>query len=147
MNALTLHLDRAMLLLPWIKVTQLQGNSVTLTSQLRPLNPSAAHRHHHSLNMPLSAAHLYAIKMPSGFKPLTKINLLHHCNSIWACPGTRKVTGHAFRICGMTKLLLAGIPPDIVKTMSCWSSDSFRVYWRSLNSLAHVHVADLPAHQ
>ena len=113
-----------MLLLPWTKVNQSQGNLVTLTSQLRPLNPSAANRCHCFLNIPPSTTHLYAFKTP-GLKPLTNINFLCCCNSIWEHLGAHRVTGHTFKIGRMTKLLLAGIPPDVVKTMGCWSSDSF----------------------
>ncbi|TFK16572.1 hypothetical protein FA15DRAFT_548136, partial [Coprinopsis marcescibilis] len=60
---------------------------------------------------------------------LTKAHFLERCNQIWTGLGYLRITGHSFRIGGTTELLLAGVPPDVVKAMGRWSSDSFLKYW------------------
>ncbi|KAF9219221.1 hypothetical protein BS17DRAFT_718205, partial [Gyrodon lividus] len=68
---------------------------------------------------------------------------LAHCNLIWTSNGILVSTAHSFRISGIsgiTELLLAGIPPDIVKASGCWSSDTFLCYWCSLELLAPLYI-------
>ncbi|KIJ30935.1 hypothetical protein M422DRAFT_186511, partial [Sphaerobolus stellatus SS14] len=65
---------------------------------------------------------------------------------IWIANGLPRITGHSFRIGGTTELLVAGVPPDVVKALGRWSSDAFLVYWRSLSELAPLYVANLPPH-
>ncbi|KAE9396941.1 hypothetical protein BT96DRAFT_941271 [Gymnopus androsaceus JB14] len=50
------------------------------------------------------------------------------------------MTGHCFRIGGMTHYLVQGIPPDVVKMLGRWKSDVFLKYWRDLDSLASIHL-------
>ena len=72
---------------------------------------------------------------------LSKKKLLNWCNAIWIANGEPHViSGHSFRIGGTTELLLRGIPPDVIKTLGRWESDSFLAYWRSVESLAHIHL-------
>ncbi|KIK93936.1 hypothetical protein PAXRUDRAFT_143952 [Paxillus rubicundulus Ve08.2h10] len=54
-------------------------------------------------------------------------------------------TGHSFCIGGTTELLLAGVPPDVVKALGHWSSDTFLHYWCSLELLAPLHIENLPS--
>ncbi|KAF9218783.1 hypothetical protein BS17DRAFT_642718, partial [Gyrodon lividus] len=61
---------------------------------------------------------------------LTQKKFLARCNSIWTSKGIPVSAGHSFRIGGTTELLLAGVPPDIVKALGRWSSDAFLCYWR-----------------
>ncbi|KIJ22397.1 hypothetical protein M422DRAFT_277184 [Sphaerobolus stellatus SS14] len=49
----------------------------------------------------------------------------------------------SFHIRDTTKLLVAGVPPDVVKALGRWSSDAFLVYWQSLSELAPLYVANL----
>ena len=51
-----------------------------------------------------------------------------------------------FRYCTTELLVLvADVSPDVVKTMSRQSSDSFRRFWCSLGEIALNHVWNLPA--
>ncbi|TFK16523.1 hypothetical protein FA15DRAFT_607129, partial [Coprinopsis marcescibilis] len=74
---------------------------------------------------------------------LTKSRFLQRCNQIWSCASYPQVTGHSFRIGGTTELLLAGVPPDVVKAMGRWSSDAFLRYWRSLDGFAPSYTSNL----
>ncbi|KAG1731795.1 hypothetical protein EDD22DRAFT_788407, partial [Suillus occidentalis] len=60
---------------------------------------------------------------------LTKQKLLTRCNTIWLLAGFKSVTGHSFWIGGTTEMLLSGVPPDVVKALGHWSSDTFLHYW------------------
>ena len=83
---------------------------------------------------------LLAYSTPSGPHMLTKAAFLTRCNQIWAASGYPCTTGHSFRIGGTTELLTSGIPPDIIKTMGCWSSDSFLRYWHDLETITPLHM-------
>jgi hypothetical protein len=50
------------------------------------------------------------------------------------------ITGHCFHIGGTTKLLMAGVPPHIIKMMRRWSSDTFLHYWCSLEIIAPLYA-------
>jgi len=71
---------------------------------------------------------------------LTKVAFLSRCNQIWTASGYPRTTGHSFRIGGTTELLTSGVPPDVVKSMGRWSSDSFLRYWRDLETIAPLHA-------
>ncbi|KAF5387985.1 hypothetical protein D9615_000528 [Tricholomella constricta] len=71
---------------------------------------------------------------------LTKRKFLIRCNSILSGLGRQPISGHSFRIGGTTHFLLCGVPPDVVKAMGRWSSDSFLRYWRSLEIIAPLHA-------
>ncbi|KAF9221115.1 hypothetical protein BS17DRAFT_845931 [Gyrodon lividus] len=76
--------------------------------------------------------------------PFTQKKLLAHCNSIWLPARIPAITGHSFCIGGTTELLLARVPPDIVKALGRWFSDAFLCYWHSLELLAPLHMENLP---
>jgi hypothetical protein len=82
---------------------------------------------------------LFSYRSGDSWAALTRKKFLFHCNMIWG-PSPLPITGHCFQIGGTTELLLGGIPPHIVKALGCWSSDAFLRYWRSTDSLAHIHV-------
>ncbi|KIK78586.1 hypothetical protein PAXRUDRAFT_80365, partial [Paxillus rubicundulus Ve08.2h10] len=75
-----------------------------------------------------------------GWHCLTRKKILARCNSIWTSNGIPASAGHSFRIGGTIELLLAGVPPDVVKALDRWSSDAFLRYWRSLELLAPLHI-------
>ncbi|KAF9222759.1 hypothetical protein BS17DRAFT_656672, partial [Gyrodon lividus] len=60
---------------------------------------------------------------------LTWKKFLMCCNLIWTSKGIPVSAGHSFRIGSTTELLLAGVPPDIVKALGHWSLDTFLCYW------------------
>ncbi|KAF8581630.1 hypothetical protein K439DRAFT_1647853 [Ramaria rubella] len=140
----TIHTNSATITLPWMNTKKGRGEVVTLAHQIAPLDPATTHTLHWTINQAPIRSHLYAYTRFSTFVPLTKSVFLHCCNKIWADAGHPQTTGHSFQIGGTTELLLAGVPPDVVKAMGHWNSDAFLVYWRSLNELAPLHTADLP---
>ncbi|KAJ7804432.1 hypothetical protein B0H14DRAFT_3486171 [Mycena olivaceomarginata] len=119
------------------------GDDVILVSQHKPLDPEIALRMHLTIsNLPPSTP-LFAYRTPTGFQTLTCPEFLQRCNEIWEAAGYPRTTGHSFRIGGTTELLLAGVAPDVVKAMGCWSSDAFHRYWRSLEDLAPLHASNI----
>ena len=123
--------------------THRHGQEVTLVDQQATINPiTLLKRHLHINNIP-SNTHLFSYMSPHGFSSLTKPIFLPQCNKIWHHFGYPCMTGHCFQIGGTTELLIAGTPPDVVKVMGRWSSDSFLRYWRSLNDLAPHYICHL----
>jgi hypothetical protein len=88
---------------------------------------------------------LFTYMSSKGLRSLTKQRFLTRCNEIWTKRDFPRVTGHCFRIGGTTELLLAGVPPDVVKKMGRWNSDSFLRYWRSVDELANLHATTVRA--
>lgn len=129
--------------LPFTKVRKNKGEEVILCRQRDSSDPIVAIEHHLRFSI-LSPNHpLFSYALSSGFACLTRRKFLARCNSIWVHAGFKAVTGHSFRIGGTTEMLLSGVPPDVVKALGRWSSDSFLRYWRSLELLAPLHVENL----
>jgi hypothetical protein len=118
---------------------------VVLVDQHITINPIATLVRHLRVNNIPDDTHLFSYTTPNGFSSLTKPLFLRRCNEIWSLLGYPRTTGHCFRIGGTTELLVAGIPPDVVKVMGRWSSDSFLRYWRSLDDIAPQYVRHLHA--
>ena len=102
-------------------------------------NPTATLKHHLRTNQPNHNSPIFSIASPQNSMHLTKHCFMQRCNAIWRKAGYPRVTRHSFRIGGTTELLLAGVPPDVVKKAGRWSSDSFLRYWRSAEDIIHVH--------
>ncbi|KIO02637.1 hypothetical protein M404DRAFT_147590 [Pisolithus tinctorius Marx 270] len=56
---------------------------------------------------------------------------LQRCNQVWVSAGYPDMLGHAFRIGGVSELLLQGVPPDVVTTQGQWKSQAFLEYVKS----------------
>ncbi|KAF9223568.1 hypothetical protein BS17DRAFT_796183 [Gyrodon lividus] len=108
--------------LPFTKVAKNKGEDVCICRQQGQSDPIAAITNHLARNPGPPNIPLFAYISP---------------------PGIPSITGHSFRIGGTTELLLAGVPPDVVKALGRWSSDAFLRYWRSLELLAPLHVETL----
>jgi hypothetical protein len=119
------------------------GEDITLVTQNSPLDPRVAIDMHLSANRCDPKSSLLTYSSPTGRKILTKAKFLECCNEVWKLAGYPRTTGHSFRIGGTTELLLAGVPPDVVKAMGSWSSSAFMRYWRSIKDLAPLHAANL----
>ncbi len=128
--------------LPWTK-TKCHGESIILVSQIESSNPLHLLWNHLLVNNLNSSLPLFAYETPHGSCALTKRKFLIRCNEIWSKLGYPHTTGHSFWIGGTTELLLSGVPPDIVKMMGCWSSDSFLRYWHSLDDLAPLYAKNV----
>lgn len=131
----TRNKDSYLLFLPRTK-TNRSGQNIVLTNQIGDCCPLKALKNHFKINQLSRKLPLFAYTSPRGIHNLTKRRFLSRCNSIWTKLGYPRTTGHSFRIGGTTELLLAGVPPDVVKTLGRWSSDSFLRYWRLLDEIA-----------
>jgi len=123
--------------------THAHGQEVVLVDQHATIDPISLLKRHLRLNNIPGNAHIFSFATDEGLTPLTKSSFLRRCNSIWHPLGYPRTTGHCFRIGGTTELLVAGTPPDVVKAMGRWSSDSFLRYWRTLDDIAPQHVRHL----
>ena len=115
--------------LPCTKTHQ-HGQDVVLVDQYDPINPISLLKNHIRVNSIPKSDFLftYTTTSTSTRSFLKKPLFLQCCNSIWHCLGYPHTTGHCFRIRGTTELLIAGTPPDVVKAMGQWSSESFMHY-------------------
>lgn len=125
--------------------THRHGQDVVLVDQEAHINPISLLKNHFRVNSVRHDAHIFSYTTPTGDLSLTKDLFLQRCNSIWSKLGYPRTTGHCFRIGGTTELLVAGVPPDIVRTTGRWSSESFLRYWRSLDDIAPLHIRNLHA--
>jgi hypothetical protein len=133
--------------LPCTKTSQQKGERVLITTQLGIDDPIAAFTNHlrvNSAGVP-STAHLFAFTaQPKGpIRCLTKEAFLAHCNDIWTSDGSPKFTGHSFRIGRTNEFLTQGFPPEVVKQMGRWKSNTFFTYWRDTNAIAERHAHQL----
>lgn len=126
--------------LPNTKLGGRRGEDVILTKQdlIDPINALALHQ---SANFVSSSQSIASYRNASGsFSILTQRKFLARINSILRKNQFTVVSGHCFRIGGTTHLLLAGIPPDIVKMLGRWASDAFLRYWRHIEIIAPLYV-------
>ena len=123
--------------------THRHGQDVVLVDQLFPINPIVLLKNHIRVNNLPNDIHIFTYLSDTGLISLTKSIFLQRCNVIWSRLGYPRTTGHSFRIGGTTELLIAGIPPDVVKATGRWSSESFLRYWRSLDILAPQYIRNI----
>ncbi|KAF9455715.1 hypothetical protein BDZ94DRAFT_1143418, partial [Collybia nuda] len=117
--------------LPNTKNGGLAGEDIILCRQLHALDPISALNRHLLVNSGGPNDILCGYINSKGIcVSLTRRRFLARCNQVWAEQGLPASTGHEFRIGGTTYMLLARIPPDVVKALGRWSSDSFLRYWR-----------------
>ncbi|KAJ7260297.1 hypothetical protein C8J57DRAFT_1720225 [Mycena rebaudengoi] len=127
--------------LPWTKTKGAKGDDVFISKQRGKSDAIDALRMHISTNRLGPDDPLFSFRTSRGnLLALTKKKFLNRCNTIWSQFGFPRLTGHSFRIGGTTELLIAGVPPDVVKMMGRWSSDAFLRYWRSLHRVAPLHA-------
>ncbi|KIJ50163.1 hypothetical protein M422DRAFT_160088 [Sphaerobolus stellatus SS14] len=101
----------------------------------------------HIVTSPVSATSpLFSFCSKDRTIPLLRTAFISRCNTIWSANGMPRITGHSFHIGGTTELLLAGVPPGVMKALGRWFSDIFLIYWQSLSELAPLYVANLPSH-
>ena len=123
--------------------THPHGQEIVLVDQHAAIDPISLLKRHLWINNIPNDAYIFSFRTDTGLRPLTKSVFLRRCNEIWHPLGYPKTTGHCFRIGGTTELLVAGTPPDVVKAMGRWSSDSFMRYWRALDDIAPKYVRHL----
>jgi hypothetical protein len=113
---------------------------VVICRQVGTVDPIAALVGHLAVNKLAGSDPMFAYRSENRLRTLTKSKFLARCNAIWHDGGFPRIVGHCFRIGGTTALLVHGVPPDVVRTMGRWSSDSFLLYIRDLDVVAPLHV-------
>ncbi|KAE9389217.1 hypothetical protein BT96DRAFT_768922, partial [Gymnopus androsaceus JB14] len=132
--------DRKLKLLE-TKVEQTRGEEVIFSPQPGCTSPMRAWREHICVNhLGLNDPLLGYRDDSSELKVLMKPVFLKRYNQVWSMHSIPRMTGHCFRIGGITHYLIQGIPPDVVKMLGCWKSDALLKYWRDLDSLASIHL-------
>jgi hypothetical protein len=121
-----------------------KGEDIILCKQQGPSDPIEVILLHLSVNAVDDNLPIFSYVTASGIRFLTRAKLLMRCNQVWLHEGLPLSSGHSFRIGGTTELLISRVPPDIVKMMGRWSSDSFLQYWHSLEIIAPLHAELLP---
>lgn len=126
--------------LPNTKMGGKRGEDVILTKQDH-LDPINALTLHYMANYNNTSQSIATFRTPSNSTAiLTQRLFLGRLNTILKQHSFSIITGHCFRIGGTTYLLLAGIPPDIVKILGRWTSDAFLRYWRHLEIIAPLYI-------
>ncbi|KAF8885303.1 hypothetical protein BD779DRAFT_1611958 [Infundibulicybe gibba] len=119
------------------KVAGLQGEDIFICRQNGHADPIAALSCHITCNSLTVDLPLFSYDIGDGrHLALTRQKstaFMHCCNEIWTQQGWPRLTGHCFCIGGTTELLVAGVPPDVVKVTGRWLSDVFLRYWRCWN--------------
>ncbi|KIJ23636.1 hypothetical protein M422DRAFT_275739 [Sphaerobolus stellatus SS14] len=85
---------------------------------------------HFCLNNPPLHAPLFAWRHPHGLHPLTYSAFIKRIDSALTAAGLPKMQYHGLWIGSIFEYLLCRLPLDVVKTMGCWSSNSFSIYLR-----------------
>ncbi|KNZ82042.1 hypothetical protein J132_08388 [Termitomyces sp. J132] len=117
MGSRTLHL-------PHTKRGKMKGETAIITRQHGSLDPI-----HARMNEAHAGDAIAVYKGPKNTRiALVTRKLLKRINPILENASYPTISGHCFCIGGTTALLLDGVPPDIVKLLSRWSSDSFLRY-------------------
>src|SRR6202522_1289308 len=124
--------------IPWTKTTREEGASVIATAREDPLCPYTAMRNHLDVNRdapPSSSLFACPSSNTGGWEHMTKYRFMEYCISVWSGAALAHVLGHSFRIGGVVKLLLAGVPPEIVAATGGWTSLAFLLYWRRMEEI------------
>ena len=123
--------------IPWTKTTKELSASVILTARNNILCPVTALKNHLSIDSSNNkSTSLFAYTTTSSqSKILLKHEFLNFCNHIWLSTMLTHVLGHSFCIGGAVKLLLAGVPPEIVAATGGWTSLTFLLYWHHMEEI------------
>ena len=121
--------------LPWTKTMGVNGGNCIITETGDDLCPVWALNNHLVINaLPdhiaanLTALFAYWLNNNS-FYPTIKKNFISFTSAIYTFKGLNQTSGHSYRIGGTLKLLLDGVPPEMVMKVSGWSSLCFFIYW------------------
>ncbi|KIP08778.1 hypothetical protein PHLGIDRAFT_68737, partial [Phlebiopsis gigantea 11061_1 CR5-6] len=107
--------------LPWTKKTGTKGFNIPITNWGGETASVPAVRQHFEVNSEVpNDALFFAFATRDdlcGWAPMTCDWFLGRCSKVWEAAGLESRTGHCFQIGGATKLLLLGVPPDIVQVL------------------------------
>ena len=129
--------------IPWTKTAQMRGADLILTYEDGPTCPYRAIERHLEINCDVPPhGHFFGYETTDGWEPPIKRTLMDRFSRIWREAGLEVPSGHSFRIRGTTFLLECGTDIQIVQKLGRWSSDSFYLYWRNLQSIIPQHIHD-----
>lgn len=128
--------------IPWTKVTKEEGADICVSEPEPTLSTQFALQQHLHANKNVPAyASLFAYETEtSGHHNMTKSEYLARVNAVWEMRGLLTVNGHSARIGGATELLLRGVNPDVVAQQGRWSSHSFLLYWRKIQTILPLFI-------
>ncbi|KAJ6611708.1 hypothetical protein B0H10DRAFT_2055371 [Mycena sp. CBHHK59/15] len=128
--------------IPWTKVTKEEGADICVSKPEPALFTQYAMRQHLHANkrVPPHASLFAYEKDGGGHHNMTKTEYLTRVNDVWRNKGLLTVNGHSVQIGGTTELLLRGVNPDIVAQQGRWSSHSFSLYWRKIQTILPLFI-------
>ncbi|KIJ28511.1 hypothetical protein M422DRAFT_189647 [Sphaerobolus stellatus SS14] len=100
---LEIGISSASLFLPWTKTTKTQGATITLTRQMRPLDPIAIMQLHFATSPASATSPLFSFCSKDRSILLSRTAFINRCNAIWIANGLPRITGHSFRIGGVPR--------------------------------------------
>jgi hypothetical protein len=131
--------------LVWTKTTLSLGGECILTEVFgddADLCPIWAWKNHCRVNhSPPPDTPLFAHRVSSGWRMITKDALIKSSSQIFKDAGLELVFGHSYRIGGSLDLLLAGVAPEIIMKLGGWTSLCFLIYWRRLERIIPLAIA------
>ncbi|KAG1734409.1 uncharacterized protein EDB91DRAFT_1250918 [Suillus paluster] len=131
--------------IPWTKTTNTEGMDINITAHSHATCPHTALLLHLSASSTIpNHAPLFSFETSNNsnsWSPMTKPWFMKCCNDIWVATGHPHMPGHTFRIGGATKLLLEGVPPDIVAMQGRWKSQAFLDYWHKIESILPLFIS------
>ena len=108
------------------------------------MDPKAALDNHLWINNPLAEGPLFAYRHSRGLHLLTKKVFLERINMITVLLGKWSLKGHGIHIGATLESLLWGVPFNIMKSLGCWSSNSFMLYLHQHATIIAPYIQDHP---
>ena len=105
-----------------------RGEDIFWSCQDGITDPKALLENHLQVNNPPANGHLFAYKHHRGFHLLTKRTFLERINTIASALDEDDLKGHGIQIGGTLEFLLCGVPFNVMKSLSQWSSEAFTLY-------------------
>ena len=110
--------------------TQPFGETVFWKRQSIPCDPEKALANHLFINKPRPNSHLFAYRVKSKLRPLSRTVFLVTLKRAAKKANVSFNFGHSLRIGGTLEYMLRGVPFDIIKQQGRWRSDAFTTYLR-----------------
>ncbi|CAA7269341.1 unnamed protein product [Cyclocybe aegerita] len=133
--------------IPSTKSEPTNGETVSWSRQNGDTDPETAFHNHIDVNSPSNGGHLFAYKVGSGYKPLTKHKFIQILTTAARAAGLEPLQGHGIRIGSTLEYLLRGIPFDVMKAKGRWASDAFLVYLRKHAQILAPYMQADPVRQ
>jgi hypothetical protein len=123
--------------IPFTKTTGVLGAECILTETLDDFCPVWAFENHLRINhSPSDTTPLFSYRQENNtWLPLLKHHFLSFTTHLFKSNSLESVFGHSYRIGGSLRLLLDGVPPEIIMKLGSWTSLCFLIYWRRLEQV------------